>query len=203
MPALKLFDWDSWVVSVQATGRVPGTSDRFNPAAIGYTDPQADIRGLVGRSFNLGAVAGLFRHRARAAFPHRGRARRISCRFHLWRAADPGWLLLAQSFNVVSEGAGTWGIPSYDYYKFQLSAVYQVTPAVAVQFGGFTAYHGAQHDPGERRPSRSVVQVLITRVAQIKNHQAGVGLIEPSPLTAAVQTSMRTAGHLRRACPER
>ena len=36
----------------------------------------------------------------------------------------PRWLLLAQSFNVISEGAGSWGFPSYEYYKLQLSAVY-------------------------------------------------------------------------------
>ena len=55
---------------------------------------------------------------------------------------DPGWLLLAQSLNVVSEGSGTWGFPSYDYYKLELSAVHQVTQAIAVQFGGFTAFTG-------------------------------------------------------------
>ena len=52
------------------------------------------------------------------------------------------WLLLMQSFNVVSEGSGSWGYPSYAYYKLQLSAVYMLTPALSLQAGGYTTYWG-------------------------------------------------------------
>jgi hypothetical protein len=54
----------------------------------------------------------------------------------------PQWLLLAQSFNVVSEGAGRAPFASYDYYKLQLSAVYSLTAAASLQLGGFTTYAG-------------------------------------------------------------
>jgi hypothetical protein len=42
----------------------------------------------------------------------------------------PQWLLLAQSFNVISEGAANtiYDGGSYEYYKLQLSAVYSLTP---------------------------------------------------------------------------
>ena len=52
-------------------------------------------------------------------------------------------MLLVQSLNVFSEGAGN-GIfyTSYDYEKFQLSLVYSFAPAWAVQFGGYTTYAG-------------------------------------------------------------
>jgi hypothetical protein len=55
----------------------------------------------------------------------------------------PQWLLLAQSFNVISEGSGIsiFG-GSYEYYKLQLSAVYEVTPTWSLQGGGFTTYAG-------------------------------------------------------------
>jgi hypothetical protein len=46
------------------------------------------------------------------------------------------WLLLAQSFNGISEGSGVsiFGC-SYEYYKLQLSAVYELTPTWALQGG--------------------------------------------------------------------
>jgi protein XagA len=51
--------------------------------------------------------------------------------------------LLAQSFNVVSEGSGIslYG-GAYEYFKLQLSAAYELTPAWWVQGGGFTTYAG-------------------------------------------------------------
>jgi hypothetical protein len=47
----RLLQAESWVVSGQATFRVPGTNDISNPAAIGYTGVESDIRGLVGYGF--------------------------------------------------------------------------------------------------------------------------------------------------------
>jgi protein XagA len=52
------------------------------------------------------------------------------------------WLILMQSFNVISEGAGSWGYPDYSYYKLQLSAVYALTHALSLQLGGYTTYWG-------------------------------------------------------------
>ncbi len=43
---------------------------------------------------------------------------------------------------MISEGAGDWGYPSYDYYKLQLSVVYALTPALSLQLGGYTTYAG-------------------------------------------------------------
>ncbi len=47
---------DNWVLSGQVTGRVPGTFDYRNPAAIGYTSFETDVRGLVGYSFPLAGL---------------------------------------------------------------------------------------------------------------------------------------------------
>lgn len=57
---------------------------------------------------------------------------------------------MAQSFNVVSEGAGAAPFTSYDYYKLQLSAVYALSRRLPLQFGGFTTYagHNARQENG-------------------------------------------------------
>jgi hypothetical protein len=103
----RLLQADSWVLSGQATMRVPGTNDTSNPAAIGYTGVEAEIRGLFGYSFafrNLPAFVDLeVARRLRAGGPPS--EFRADATFGL--QAAPQWLLLAQSFNVVSEGAGT------------------------------------------------------------------------------------------------
>src|SRR3984893_14056933 len=56
---VRLLQGDSWVISGQATARVPGTFDRTNPAALGNTDPQADVRALFGYAFQVGTWAPL------------------------------------------------------------------------------------------------------------------------------------------------
>jgi len=134
----------SWVFSGQATVRLPGTTDTSNPAAIGYTDVESDLRLLLGHSFNLAGLPAFIdlegAQRVRTAgLPSEFRA---DGTFGVW--ASPRWLLLAQSLNVFSEGAGNTAYTggSYDYEKLQLSAVYQITPVWALQGGGYTTYAG-------------------------------------------------------------
>jgi hypothetical protein len=138
----KLFDWNSWVISAQTTLRVPGTAASNNPAAIGYTDTQTDLRGLLGHSFTWGTWPAFIDLEVAQRFRSGGAPDEFRADFTLGVRPHPEWMFLAQSFNVVAEGGGTWGFPSYDYFKFQFSAVYQASPAVALQLGGFTAYTG-------------------------------------------------------------
>jgi hypothetical protein len=133
---------EDWVLSGQTTLRVPGTFEKSNPAAIGYTDPELDVRALFGYAFPTipGPAFVDVQLAQRARFGAPPSEFRADVTFGLHPAAD--WLLLAQSFNVWSEGSGGPGFSSYDYYKFQLSAVYSVTPAWSLQLGGFTTYAG-------------------------------------------------------------
>jgi protein XagA len=139
---LRLFSGNSWVVSVQAIAYVPGTFDRSSSASIGYYDPEADLRGLVGYSFKAGPWPAFVdfevAQRVRVGGP--------PSEFHgdatFGIQPSDRWLFLIQSFNVISEGAGTWGIPGYSYYKLQPSAVYALTPAASLQLGAFTTYTG-------------------------------------------------------------
>jgi len=133
---------DSWVVSGQVLVRAPGTFDGDNPAAIGFTDFQADLRALLGRSFSVGTMPAFIDLELGQRFRGAGAPDELRADAAFGIRPASRWLLLAQSFNVISEGAGSWGFPSYDYYKLQLSAVYELTPKLSLQVGGFTAYAG-------------------------------------------------------------
>jgi hypothetical protein len=133
---------DSWVASGQVLVRVPGTFDNSNPAAIGFTDVQTDVRALLGRTFSVGKMPAFIDLELAQRFRGGGAPDELRADATFGIRPAPRWLLLAQSFNVISEGAGSWGFPSYDYYKLQLSAVYELTPSMALQVGGFTAYMG-------------------------------------------------------------
>jgi hypothetical protein len=134
----------SWALSGQATLRLPGTTDITNPAAIGYTDVEADFRALLGHNFKLGAMPAFFDLEAAQRQRSGGLPSEFRVDATLGLKVLPRWLLLAQSFNVMSEGAGntlyTGG--SYEYYKLQLSAVYSLTATWELQGGGYTTYAG-------------------------------------------------------------
>ena len=132
---------DSWVLSMQSIVRVPGTFDKTNPAAIGYYDTQVDVRGLIGYSFKAGTWPAFIDLQIAQRFRTGGPPDEFRVDFTLGIEPVERWLFLAQSFNVTSEGGGSWGLPSYGYYKLQLSA-YAVTPTVSLQAGAFTTYWG-------------------------------------------------------------
>jgi protein XagA len=139
----EFFEAPDWVVSTQATLRIPGTNQTSNPAAIGYTDVQADIRVLVGHNFAVVAMPAFFDVEVAERVRTEGAPSEFRVDGTFGVNFFPRWLLLVQSFNVISEGAGNpiYG-GSYDYEKLQLSAVYTLTPTWWLQGGGFAAYAG-------------------------------------------------------------
>ena len=137
-----ILEGSSWVLSGQTTLRIPGTFDKSNPAATGYYDPELDVRALFGYSFTAGSWPSFIDVQVAQRFRFDGPPDEFRADVTLGMRVAPRWLVLAQSFNVISEGAGTWGFPSYAYHKFQLSAVYEVTKQWSVQLGGFTTYTG-------------------------------------------------------------
>jgi hypothetical protein len=133
----------NWVFSGQATVRVPGTFDAGNPAAIGYTGFESDIRALFGYSFSVAGMPAFINLEAAQRFRFGGPPDEFRFDASFGVRPAPNWLLLAQVFNVVSEGAGEAPfLTSYNYHKLQLSVVYDLTPRWAVQFGGFTTFAG-------------------------------------------------------------
>jgi hypothetical protein len=138
----RLWSDGNWVASAQAVVSIPGTRDLSNLAAIGYTDTQIDIRGLVGYSFKVGSLPAFVDLQIAQRFRLNGPPDEFRTDVTFGIRPAERWLLLMQSFNVVSEGTGTWGFASYNYYKFELSAVYALTPKLSLQLGGYSTYWG-------------------------------------------------------------
>ncbi len=132
----------TWVVSGQATARIPGMSETSNPAAIGYTGYDADVRALLGHSFTLGGMPSFIDMQLAQRFSAGGSPSEFRADLTFGVRTSDRWLLLAQSFNVMSEGSAGWAYGSYEYYKFQFSGVYFITPALGMQAGAFTTYAG-------------------------------------------------------------
>lgn len=132
----------NWVLSAQATVRIPGTFDAGNLAAVGYTGFDVDLRGLFGASFALGGLPAFvdiqLAQRFRAGGPPS--EARLDLTFGL-RTAEQ-WLLLLQQFNVISEGSGREPFTSNNYHKLQASLVYDLTPQWSLQGGAFTTFAG-------------------------------------------------------------
>ncbi|MEP9354094.1 hypothetical protein ABLE93_10920 [Xanthobacter sp. KR7-65] len=123
------------VVSAQVVGRFSGTGNSPSAAAVGYEDPELDLRLLYGLSFTLFGKAAFLDVEAaqRLRFGAPPDEFRVDLTLGL-RVAER-WQLLAQSFNVVSEGAGEGPYfgDSYEYYKVQMGAAYDLSAAMTVQ----------------------------------------------------------------------
>lgn len=133
---------DSWILSGQATMRLPGTTDAANPAAIGYTGHEIDIRALFGTSFQIGAWPAFIDLQAAQRFRTGGPPGEFRFDATFGVRPHPQWMILTQTFSVVSEGAGSALFPSNDYHKLQMSVVHDLTPNLALQIGAFTTFNG-------------------------------------------------------------
>ncbi len=139
----RIWQNQDWVLSGQATLRIPGTIDSSNPAAAGYTGVEADIRLLLGHGFKLGGLPSFLDVQLAQRVRTDGPPDETRIDVTLGVRTAPKWLLLAQSLNVISQGAGSGPLfPATNYHKLQMSAVYQLTPQWALQAGGFVTYAG-------------------------------------------------------------
>jgi hypothetical protein len=132
-----------WVISGQGTVRVPGTLDTANPAAIGYTGVEVDVRGLFGYSFAAFGMPAFVDVQLAQRFRTGGPPNEARVDLTLGLRTAQQWLLLAQSFNVWSEGSGSVLFPQYDYHKLQFSVLYQLNVQWSLQAGLFTTYAGS------------------------------------------------------------
>jgi hypothetical protein len=139
---LRLARSDTTVLSIQTTASVAGASNDRNPAEIGNTDPEADFRMLVGKSLYVGAWPAFLdlqaAYRVRAGPPPD--EYRLDITFGVRPAAE--WLVMAQSFNVVSTGRGAGIFRDTRYHKVQGSVVWEFSPGWAVQVGALTTVAG-------------------------------------------------------------
>jgi len=138
----RLLHGKDWVFSAQATMRIPGTTDTANPAAIGYTFPEFDARALFGTTFQVGSRPAFVDLQVAQRFRGGGAPNEFRTDGTLGLQVAKRWLLLAQTFNVVSEGSGSALFPSYNYSKVELSAVYAINEQWSVQVGAISTVLG-------------------------------------------------------------
>lgn len=138
----RVMQGDSWVLSAQGSIRVPGTYDTNNPAAVGYTGIDVDLRALYGQGFALGQLPAFVDVQLAQRFRTGGppSEARVDLTFGL-RVA-PQWLLLMQQFNVMSEGSGGALFPANRYHKLQMGVAYDISPQWSLLGGAFTTFAG-------------------------------------------------------------
>lgn len=140
---LRVFERDGWIVSAQGSAVFAGAKESAKLAVVGETDDQADVRGLVARSFEAFG---------KQAFVDVGAGYRI-------RGGDPAdeWrvdatvgirpiervLLMAQSFNQI--GTARWSGPfalKQRIHKVQFSGVYELSETMSVIAAGLFSPFG-------------------------------------------------------------
>jgi protein XagA len=130
------------VISVQGIARVPGQSDPENSAEVGYTDPEYDMRALVGHSFKLGTwdafVDGQFGYRIRTGEP----SNEVRLDFSLGMRPASEYLILLQSFNNIADGSAAGVFENTHEHKVSLNGVWDFTKEWSVQVGGIATVTG-------------------------------------------------------------
>ncbi|MEF2553310.1 hypothetical protein VQ042_18420 [Aurantimonas sp. A2-1-M11] len=128
---------------MQIVARIPGTYDDQDPAAIGHTDGELDMRMLYGRAFGLGSWSSVLDvqlgYRARFGDP----PSEFKADVTFGTRPVPDILLLAQSFNSIGDGSEAAIFVSGREHKVQLSGVWDVNESWSVQMGGIATVAGA------------------------------------------------------------
>ena len=140
---VRLWQNDSSVFSVQASGRMPGASDELAPANGGDTDWEADARILYGRGFPV-----LGRHAftdMQLGYRFRFGDPADELRFDLTTGIDitPKILALFQSFNSISVGEAKGPYLPTREHKLSAGLVYRFDEDWSFQIGGILTVGGA------------------------------------------------------------
>ena len=132
----------NWVVSGQALVHWTGNSDTHSDNPVDITGTEVDLRALFGYTFAVLKRPAFLDVQVSHRFRSNGSPNEVHADVTLGVAPHRKWLIMGQLFNVMSEGAGKPGFPSYDYLKVQPSIVYKFGERWAAQAGAFTTYTG-------------------------------------------------------------
>lgn len=134
----RVFEAQGWIASAQASFTLAGARKSEGLAAVGETDDQLDLRGLVAHSFEafgrhwfLDLQAG---YRARSGDP----ADELRFDATLGARLAPRWLVLAQSFNTI--GLARWKGPyalKQRIHKLQGAALFDLTERLTIYAAAF------------------------------------------------------------------
>ncbi len=132
----RLLQFDSTVVALQGTLRLPGSTNRTNPLLTGATRSEEDVRLLVGHAFDLGSWKSFVDlqvgYRWRSGGPDQWRVDAT-----IGTRPVPWLLFMLQSFNTVSQSANSVVEPAMRQHKLQLSGVYDFNASWSAQLGVF------------------------------------------------------------------
>ena len=129
-------------LAVQGTFHLPGTTSHGNPAEIGNTAYEADLRMLGGVGFQIGAIPAFIDLQGSFRLRSSGAASQWHGDATFGFSPMTRLLMLIQSFTSVPDGDGTPWLPSSRYTKVAVTGVYQLTAAWSVQLSGFTTVDG-------------------------------------------------------------
>jgi hypothetical protein len=138
----RLLAGESWVVSMQASARLPVPANRLNPAAACCTAGEVDIRLLLGKSFTLGAWPAFID--AQAGYRLREGLAQDELRIDVTLGVRPlpNWLILLQSFNVLANDADAGIFTQARYHKVRLGAVWDFAHHWSLQLAGIATIAG-------------------------------------------------------------
>ncbi|HQT63856.1 MAG TPA: hypothetical protein PLO16_04990 [Acidocella sp.] len=133
---------DNNAFAAQGQIGVPGTASVRVPQ-LAMPSGEYEARLLYGHNLTLAGVPAYLDVEAAYRLESDGYADQIRGDATLGVTPFQNWQILAQSFNTISVGHAVPGQSDYDLYRVELSAVYSITKALAVQVG-------AWHDVGGR-----------------------------------------------------
>ncbi len=138
----RLYNSEDRVLSIQAELLGPGAFDQNNPAEVGNTGMNFDLRVLGVQEFmlwNKPAYVNL-----EAGYRWRADGPPNEFRFDTAFGLRPTerLLLLAQTFTVIGDGTASNGFSWLTYTKLQPSIVYDLNDAWSLQFGGYSTVTG-------------------------------------------------------------
>ncbi|MCC7425650.1 MAG: transporter [Alphaproteobacteria bacterium] len=130
------------VFSLQAAAILPGLYDDDRRLSIGTGNLGAELRPAFGMSFTMFGMPAFID----ASLGYRVRFGPGQNEFRpdvtLGVRPAPGWLLLGQTFNVISDGSAVSPRVDTREHKLSFSIVRDITERVAVQFGAFHVVAG-------------------------------------------------------------
>lgn len=133
---------DNAVFSVQGTVRLRGERRHDTLGQVSAEGNEYDVRLLGGTSFVLAGMNGFVD--VQGGYRLRDRAPPNEFHFDATLGIRPAksLLLMAQSFNTISDGVGSGGFPKYRYSNVYVSGVVDVTSSISLQVGGIGTVSG-------------------------------------------------------------
>ncbi len=147
---LRLFKKGGHVVSVEGTFFLPGGLNTAETTVLSRGNGDLEFRALYGASRDFTFFSRTFPGflDVQVGYRQRDGAPANEFRADMTFGLRPfkRWQILAQSFNIISDGAGKQtaqnAFPAFNIHKAQLAGVYDVSKRFSIQIGGFRTLVG-------------------------------------------------------------